>query len=113
MVEVRRGDVVLVADRGGGDYAGKPRPAVVVQGDAFGATASVVVCLLTTTELDAPLLRLPLLPSDSLPLREPSWIMVDKIVAVSRQRIGRVLGRLRREDQLRLDRALVTLLGIG
>jgi hypothetical protein len=31
-----------------------------------------------------------------------------------RQRIGDVPGsRLRREDQLRLDRALVTLLGIG
>ena len=42
---MRRGDVVVVAAPG--DY-GKPRPAVIVQTDAFPrAHASVVVCQLT------------------------------------------------------------------
>lgn len=53
---VRRGDIWTVA--GGPDDAGKPRPAVIVQDDAFDATASITICLLTTDPTDAPLLRL-------------------------------------------------------
>ena len=32
---MRRGDVVVIADRAGGDYGGKPRPAVIVQSDVI------------------------------------------------------------------------------
>jgi mRNA-degrading endonuclease toxin of MazEF toxin-antitoxin module len=39
---MRRGDVVLVADHGGGDHAGKPRPAVMVQSELYDRTLSVV-----------------------------------------------------------------------
>jgi len=58
---VKRGDIVLVVVRG--DY-GKPRPAVIVQSDLYNAThASLLVCLLTTEVVEAPLFRL----SKSLP----------------------------------------------
>ena len=47
-----RGDIVIVAAPG--DY-GKPRPAVIVQTDAFPENhASVVVCQLTSDLVDAP-----------------------------------------------------------
>jgi len=36
---LRRGDIRTVA--GGKDYAGKPRPVVIVQDDSFDATACV------------------------------------------------------------------------
>ena len=36
---MRRGDIWTVA--GGKDYAGKPRPVVIVQDDSFDATASI------------------------------------------------------------------------
>jgi mRNA interferase MazF len=53
---MKRGDLVLAVARG--DY-GKPRPAVVVQADLFNPThASLLVCLLTTELVDAPLFRL-------------------------------------------------------
>ena len=39
-----------------GDY-GKPRPALVIQGDAFLEHTSVTVLLLTSYLVDAPLLR--------------------------------------------------------
>lgn len=113
MIDVRRGDVVSVADRGGGDYAGKPRPALVLQSDRFPDTSSVVVCLLTSEEVDAPLLRVRLDPTSTLPLRAPSWVMVDKVTSVSRARIGSVFGRVAPEDMLRVERALVVFLGIG
>jgi mRNA interferase MazF len=49
---MRRGELVTVA--AAGDY-GKPRPAVIVQTDAFPEShASVVICQLTSDLADAP-----------------------------------------------------------
>ena len=49
---MRRGDVVVVA--AAGDY-GKPRPAVIVQTDAFSEThASVVICQMASAIVNAP-----------------------------------------------------------
>lgn len=110
---LRRGDVVIVADRAAGAYAGKPRPALVVQGDLFHATGSVTVAPLTSEEVDAPLLRLRLDPSDTLRLQAPSWIMVDKLTTIRRDRAREVLGRVPPEGMLRFDRALLVFLGIG
>lgn len=53
---MRRGEVWTVSGAG---YAGKPRPAVIVQDDRFDATASVTICAFTTDETDAPLFRFP------------------------------------------------------
>lgn len=61
---MRRGEIRTVA--GGKDYAGKPRPAVIVQDDLFDATDSVTLCAFTTDETDAPLFRLSVQPKASL-----------------------------------------------
>ena len=50
---VKRGEVWTVS--GGPDYAGKPRPVVVIQDDRFDATDSVTVCGLTTVGAETPL----------------------------------------------------------
>lgn len=110
---MRRGDVVLIAGRGAGDYAGKPRPAVIVQSDLFDGTDSLVVCPLTTQQRDAQLLRVPLVPSQTLELRQPSWVMVDKLTAVRRDRVREVLGRPSDEELLALNRSLAVFLGFG
>jgi hypothetical protein len=39
---MRRGEIWTVA--GGKDYAGKPRPVVILQDDRFDATASITIC---------------------------------------------------------------------
>ena len=60
-LSVQRGDIVLVV--ASGDF-GKPRPAVIVQSDLFNEThASLTVCPVTSTLVDAPLFRVPLRPS--------------------------------------------------
>ena len=64
---MRRGDIWTVA--GGKDYAGKPRPVVVVQDDSFDATDSITICAFTTDETDAPLFRLPVEPNERNGLR--------------------------------------------
>jgi mRNA interferase MazF len=108
---MKRGDVVTVAVAG--DY-GKPRPAVVVQTDLLNDThASVVVCLVTSTLLAAPLLRLTVEPSPRNGLHQRSQLMADKLVTVRREKIGARIGVLEEETMLGLSRALAFVMGIG
>jgi mRNA interferase MazF len=108
---MRRGDLVTVA--ASGDY-GKPRPAVIVQTDAFPQThASVVVCQLISALLDAPEFRITIDPSRTNGLRVQSQIMADKPVTVRRERIGQILGRLSGEDIRRLNSALAFVMGLA
>ena len=108
---MKRGDVVLAVARG--DY-GKPRPAVIVQSDLFNAThASLLVCLLTTDLVDAPLFRLSLAPSATNGLREVSQIMVDKLLALPRERIRERIGAVDDETLLGMNRALALMLGLA
>ena len=107
---MKRGEVWTVSGAG---YAGKPRPAVIVQDDRFDATASVTVCVFTTDETDAPLFRLPVAPSDRNGLRSVSRLMVDKLTTVSKERLGDRTGRLDDEDVVRLNRAMLVFLGLA
>ncbi|HYR68122.1 MAG TPA: type II toxin-antitoxin system PemK/MazF family toxin [Reyranella sp.] len=108
---MKRGEVWTVA--GGLDYVGKPRPAVIVQDDAFSDTASVAVCALTTTVLSASLARVAIEPSSANGLRSPSQIMADKVTSVPRAKLGRRIGRLSDADITRVDRALLIFLGLA
>jgi mRNA interferase MazF len=106
---VRRGDVVTIATTG--DY-GKPRPAVVVQSDWL-KTDSVLVALLTSTIVDAPLFRLSVNPSEATGLELPSQIMVDKILAAPREKCGAVIGHLDDAAKLSLNHMLSVILGLA
>ena len=56
-----RGTLVTVASPGA--YSGKPRPAVVVQADRWlQAHPSVTLCPLTSTLMEASLVRIPVAP---------------------------------------------------
>lgn len=98
---------------GGSAYTGKPRPAVIVQDDAFDATNSVVVCALTSDPTQAEYLRVAITPSQSNGLREPSSVMIDKITCVPRQRLGRRIGVLSAADMSRVNLAILVFLGIA
>ena len=108
---MRRGEIWTVA--GGKDYAGKPRPVVILQDDRFDKTASITVCAFTTDPTDAPLFRLLIQPSATNGLRAASRLMVDKITTVPKTKIGTLVGRLTDEDTLRLSRAVLVFLGIA
>ena len=108
---MKRGDIVTVAAPG--DY-GKPRPAVVVQSDFLNEThASIMLCLLTSELVKAPLFRIDVTPSPENGLRRPSQIMADKILTVRRERIGERIGRLEERAMRALERALVFVLGLA
>jgi mRNA interferase MazF len=108
---MRRGDVVVVAATG--DY-GKPRPAVIVQTDAFPPThASVVICQMTSEIVAAPDFRITIDPSKVNGLRVRSQVMADKPVTVRRDRVGPAIGRLGPDDLGRLNVALAFVMGLA
>jgi mRNA interferase MazF len=112
MIVAERGDIVVLADRSG-RYTGKPRPALVIQSDAFPGTDSLVVCLITSTERDAPLLRVALPGTERTGLQLPSWVQLEKITAVRRNQIGQRIGAADAAIMLDVARKLTVLLGIG
>jgi mRNA interferase MazF len=106
-----RGEIWTVS--GGTNYAGKPRPALIIQDDHFDATSSITICALTTDPTDAPLFRLAVEPTERNGLRASCRLMVDKITTVSKAKLGSRIGRLDEEDLLRLNRAILVFLGLA
>ncbi|MHB1577165.1 MAG: type II toxin-antitoxin system PemK/MazF family toxin [Candidatus Dormibacteria bacterium] len=107
---MRRAEIWTVA--GGSGYAGKPRPAVIVQDDRFD-TDSVTICPFTTDSTDAPLFRLEVQPTPSNGLQATSRLMVDKLTTVSRLKVWTRIGVLDDLDLTRLNRAVLVFLGIA
>jgi len=105
---MRRGEIWTAA--GGSDYAGKPRPVVILQDDRFDATRSLTVCAFTTDPTDAPLFRLAVAPSDRNGLNAPCRLMVDKITTIAKSKLGSRVGQLDEEDMVRLNRAVLVFL---
>ena len=109
---MKRGEVWTVSG-GGGPYAGKPRPAVIVQEDRFDATSSITLCVFTTDPTEAQLLRMLIEPTDRNGLSSASRLMIDKVTTVPKARLGKRIGKLNDEDMVRLNRALTVFLGLA
>ena len=108
---MRRGEIWTVA--GGKDYAGKPRPAVVLQDDRFDATESITVCAITTDPTEAPLFRILISPNERNGLNALSRLMVDKITTVPKNKLRHRIGRLDAKDMERVNQAILIFLGLG
>ena len=106
---MKRGDLVTIA--AAGDY-GKPRPALVVQDDAFAGLGSVTVLPLTSEIHDWPEFRVIVRPSEENGLRRPSQIMVDKTISLRREKIGPVVGRVDDDTMRSVSRNLAVFLGL-
>jgi mRNA interferase MazF len=107
---VRRGDLVTVATSG--DY-GKPRPALIVQADAYAEHPSITVLPLTSELYDMPLLRVTVEPGENTGLRLRSQVMVDKATTIPRAKAGSRIGRLDETTLANVDQALAAFLGVG
>jgi mRNA interferase MazF len=107
---VKRGELWTATGPG---YAGKPRPVLILQDDAFAATDSVLVALITTDPIVAPLLRLPIAPDAANNLSQPCSVMVDKIMAVPRAKVSRLVGRLDDRRMAAVGAMAATLLGLA
>jgi len=84
-----------------GDF-GKPRLALIIQADPFAetGTGTVTVLLLSSTLVEAALIRPTLRPTSENGLRKPSQVMIDKVMTVRRDKLGQPFGRLDEETML-------------
>ncbi|MDA8350739.1 MAG: type II toxin-antitoxin system PemK/MazF family toxin [Pseudomonadota bacterium] len=106
----RRGDFVTIALSG--DF-GKPRPALILQADQFAGTATVTVLLVSSSLVEAPLLRVTVHPDAQNGLRSQSQVMVDKAMTVKREKLGQVFGHIDSESLLEIERCLAVFLGVA
>lgn len=107
---MNRGDFVTIALQG--DF-GKPRPALVIQSDQFNEHATVTLLLMSSTLVDAPLLRVTIAPDEGSGLQKPSQVMVDKAMTVKRDKLGQVFGSASEVMMLEVERCLAVFLGIA
>lgn len=85
---MKRGDIVTVSLSG--DY-GKPRPALVIQSNNFMEHTSITVLPITSTIVNAPLLRITFEPDDKNNLQKISQVMIDKIMTVKMIKLVKLL----------------------
>jgi len=107
---MQRGDLVSVAIQG--DF-GKPRPALVIQSPHFANHTSVTVLLVTSTLVEAPLLRVTVQAAPGNGFEKTSQIMIDKAMTLKREKIGPVLGRVNPDELTQVERGLAVFLGIA
>lgn len=108
---MKRGELWTVA--GGNDYAGKPRPALILQDDIFDRTASVTICITTTTDVGSVAFRVPVLPTPENGLKVPCFLMADKVTTVPRLMMGRRIGVVQRATMADVGRALIVFLNLA
>jgi mRNA interferase MazF len=104
-----RGAVVTVVLPGA---YGKPRPALLVQDEAFDALPSVTVLPITSSLRDLPPIRIGIEPGPDSGLKRPSQVQVDKIMTVPRSKVGPQIGTLPQATIQRIDDALARFLGL-
>lgn len=104
------GDIITVVMQG--DF-GKLRPALIVQSDQFNFIATLTVLPISSTLINAPLIRLTVPPNSDNGLRKPSQILIDKAMTLKREKFGKTFGRLDDETMVSVNRALALLLGFA
>lgn len=68
---------------------------------------------LSTTVVDAPLMRIRIPSTATTGIRTESFVMVDKITTVRRSQVGERVGRVSATRLVEIERALLTFLGIA
>ena len=106
---MKRGDFITIAMQG--DF-GKPRPALIIQSDQFSEQETVTILLVSSTLVDAPLLRISVKPDQKNGLQKVSQVMIDKAMTVKKDKLGEVFGSASDEVMLAVGRALAVFLGV-
>ena len=90
---MNRGELWVSADTG---HASKPRPMLIIQSDRHNKDDSVITCLVTSHKVNLIdveyRVELPRTPENGLVI--DSYVMLDKLVAVPRRRLNKLIGKV-------------------
>lgn len=90
-----------------------PRPVLIVQTDWLDDAESIITCGITTRPARMLRSRPPLEPTSANGLHKPCEVMLDKIMAVHRVRLGHRIGALGEDDMARVRVAVMLVLGFA
>ncbi len=108
---MRRGDIVTAAT--GSGFGGKPRPALVIQDDDFFDISTVLLALISSDEKAGRVsLNVKVVASPENGLRQTSFVMIHEILTVRLEKLDKLIGHLGATDMRRVDRSLMTFLGL-
>lgn len=108
---MKRGDIVTVA--AGSGFGGKPRPALVVQDDAYLGISTVLLALISSDARAASLsASVAVTPSPANGLRTQSYVTVHDLVTARVEKLDKHVGTLEGDLMRRVDRALILFLGL-
>jgi mRNA interferase MazF len=108
---VKRGDIVTVA--AGSGFAGTPRPAVIVQDDAYLGISTVILASITSDARASALsVSVPVTPSPANGLHAQSYVTVHDLVTVRLEKLDKQVGRLEEPLLRRVDHAIILFLGL-
>ena len=107
---MKRGDVVVSLP---GDL-GKPRPAVIVQVDVLNDNLrTVLLCPISSFSSSPSFFRVSVEPTKENGLRLPSEIMVEKLQAANKSKVGKIIGRFDEQTMQKLARSLMISLALA
>ena len=109
-MQINRGEIWSVLWTG---LAKKPRPALVIQAEEYRLTETDILALITTTENEASVLRVPVKADESNGLQKDSFICLDKLMAIPLANLGKCYGKVSDEVMQEVNERLVKILGIG
>jgi len=85
----------------------------VIQADLFSEQETITVLLVSSTLVNAPLLRVTVQPNTKNGLQKPSQVMVDKAMTVKQEKLGPAFGRIDEDAMVQVERCLAMFLGIA
>ena len=103
---------IWTASAGGVGYAGKRRPVIILQHKCFSDFNSVILCLVTSSNANAPY-RVHILPSQENGLKRESWVMTEKIITIPKTNLGKKIGTLEPHYLVAIKQNVAKLLGIA
>ena len=109
-MQIKRGDIWSVLWT---DFVRKPRPALVIQAEEYRLTETDILALITTTENETEVLRIPIKANESNGLQQDSFICLDKLMAIPVANLGKCYGRVSDEVMREVNARLIKILGIG
>ena len=108
---MKRGEIWVGTETS--DYARKPRPWIIIQGDRFRDTDSVLALPLTSVSVDLPLFRVAVGAGESTGLQTDSWVMLEKLNVMRRSRLHKRIGTIGDTALAELERKLMVVLGLA